>query len=125
MANDDQETYMKQMQQDIFAIKGMLIKVVNYMVEAESEIPEKMRRFIMYYHDVHDILALYHTQTGNEPPDYIKRELERCSDRYRHLLEDLYNDTGTFEQVRKEMTQREGNRYDYTHLLGRPLEEKK
>ena len=36
-------------------IKNMVAQVVNYIRDAESEIPEKMRRFMNYMHDVHDI----------------------------------------------------------------------
>lgn len=94
----------------------MLSKVITYMNEAESEVPEKMRRFMMYYHDVKDILDMHHS-LGTVPPAYLLREIERCDDRYRHLLEDLQTDTGAFERVRQEMSQRPGNRWDHSRLL--------
>jgi hypothetical protein len=43
--------------------------------------------------------------------------MERCDDRFRHLLEDVYKDGGIFEQVRQDMTQREGNRWQHEQLL--------
>ncbi len=91
--------------------------------EAEAEIPEKVRRFTMYFHDVHDMRDLYH-QAGIEPPDFILREIERCSDRFRHLLEELHTDGGTFEKVRREMSEKEGNRYDHSRLLFPPKDSK-
>ena len=101
---------------DIKEIRTMLTQVVNYMVEAESEIPEKMRRFIMYFHDVHDIVNMYE-ERGHQVPRYLMQEMERCDDRYKHILEDLKSDTGAFEKVRQEMTERGGNRWDHTRLL--------
>jgi hypothetical protein len=101
---------------DMRAILLEIREVTRYMKDAESEIPEKARRFIMYYHDVHDIVWLYH-ENGQEPPDYLRKELERCSDRYRHIVEDLFGEDGTFERVRQEMTKRGGNRYDHSRIL--------
>jgi len=86
------------------------------MVDAESEIPEKMRRFIMYMHDVHDIVNLYH-EGGQEAPQHVKREMERCDDRYRQLLQELHLDGGTFEKVRREMAKDPENRWEHTRFL--------
>ena len=116
-SNDELEAHMKNMARDIQSLKSMVVDVVNYMRDAESEVPEKMRRFIMYFHDVHDISNFYH-ELGLVPPKYIIVEIERCADRYRHLLDELYNDTGTFEKVRQDMSNREGNKYDWTKLIG-------
>jgi len=115
---DDIKAYLHNIARDMQAIRGMVTEVVNYMKEAESEVSEKMRRFIMYFHDVHDVMWTYH-ENGQEPPEHVRREVERCSDRYKHLIEDSYADEGTFERVRQEMSQREGNRYDWTKLLMR------
>ena len=98
------------------AILLELREVVRYIKEAESEVPEKMRRFIMYMHDVHDIKHLYE-EHGQPPPDYLIKEVERCADRYRHLLKEGNIDFGWIEKVRSEMTKESGNRYDHTHLL--------
>lgn len=121
-ALEEQNGYLKSLQRDIQALKSDFQKVVNYMHDAESEVPEKMRRFIMYFHDVHDLQNLYHEQ-GLEVPKYILREVERCADRYRHLVEDLEKPGETFEKVRREMGNREGNRYDHTAML--PKQENK
>jgi len=112
----ESEANIANMARDISQLRTMLTQVINYMNEAESEVPEKMRRFMMYYHDVKDILDMHH-QLGQEPPMYLKREIERCDDRYRHLLEDLNTDTGAFERVRQDMSKREGNRWEHERLL--------
>lgn len=110
------EAYLQRMARDIQDVKQELIRVTKYMTEAESEVPEKMRRFIMYFHDVHDLINFYH-ELGQEAPAWIKREAERCADRFRHLVEDLEQPGETFDKVRREMSNRPGNRYDHTKLL--------
>src|SRR6266850_5758772 len=97
-------------------IRTLVTSAVNALREAESEIPEKMRRFIMYMHDVHDIVNLYH-ENGHPPPQHVLREMERCDDRYRQLLNELHLDGGTFEKVRREMAKDPENRWDHTRLL--------
>jgi hypothetical protein len=114
--SDDVEAYLKNIARDMQSIKSMVAEVVTYMKDAESEIPEKMRRFIMYMHDVHDIKHLYE-EHGQVPPAHVMREMERCDDRYRQLLEDLNTDLGAFEKIRAEMSKRAGNRWDHSRLL--------
>lgn len=116
MSEEDDTGYLARLAKDMQAIRSMLTEVVNYIKDAESEVPEKMRRFMMYYHDVKDMVDMYHS-LGTTPPTYVLREIERCDDRYRHLLEDLQTDTGTFEKVRQEMSRRSGNRWDHSRLL--------
>jgi hypothetical protein len=62
--NDDQ---LKTLQQDIHMIKNMMAEVIIYMKGAEAEIPEKMRRFMNYFHDVRDIRFM-HEETGQPAP---------------------------------------------------------
>ena len=114
--------YLKQIARDMRELTLHVREVVKYMKEAESEVPEKMRRFLMYFHDIHDLRDLYH-QGGQEPPVYIRREIEKCDDRLRHLLEDAYADGGAFEKIRQEMSKRSGNKYDHTVLLASPTEQ--
>jgi hypothetical protein len=113
---EESDAHLANLARDMRAILLELREVVKYMKEAESEVPEKVRRFIMYYHDVHDIVNLHH-EGGLSPPKYLHREIERCHDRFRHILEDMYADQGTFERVRQDMTTKGGNRYDYSHQL--------
>ena len=113
--------YLQRIDQNMTQIRQMLAKVVNYMVEAETEVSEKMRRFIMYFHDLHDVAYLYESR-GHPIPEHVKKELERCDDRFRHLLDDAHTDGGTFEKVRREMAGRQGNRWDHTRQLAKPKE---
>jgi len=115
------EVYLERISKDMKIIRELMSKVVNYMVDAESEIPEKMRRFIMYMHDVHDIVNLYH-ENGQVAPRYVLEEMERCDDRYRQLLETMHTDGGTFEKVRREMASDPLNRWDHTRQLTKPKE---
>lgn len=96
-------------------------KVIFSIHEAESEVPEKMRRFIMYMHDVHDIVNLYH-ENGQVAPRHVLEEMERCDDRYRQLLETMHTDGGAFEKVRREMASDPLNRWDHTRQLSKPKE---
>src|SRR6267142_1937958 len=117
------EVYLKRIDTNMKLIREMMTTVVTYMRDAESEVPEKMRRFIMYMHDVHDIAHLYE-ERGLPVPPYVMRELERCDDRYRQLLVELHLDGGTFEKVRREMADDPENRWDHTRLLTKGKEVK-
>ena len=108
--------YLERCSRELTLIRQQMSKVISYIIDAESEIPEKMRRFIMYMHDVHDIVNLYH-EMGQEAPQHVRREMERCDDRYRQLLQELHLDGGTFEKVRREMAEDPENRWDHTRLL--------
>jgi hypothetical protein len=97
-------------------------KFVHAMVEeAESEIPEKMRRFMNYYHDVHDVRFMYEN-LGQPVPQHVNREIERCDDRYRQLLNKLHTDGQAFEKIRREMAADPENRWDHTRFLEKPKE---
>lgn len=92
------------------------------MGEAEKEIPEKMRRFMNYFHDVVHVKGEY-VSLGLQPPKEIDDEMERNHDRARQLLHDLHSDGGHFEQVRREMTQHPVTpRYDHNRQLTKPKE---
>jgi hypothetical protein len=116
MSDEDDQGYLARMARDLQGIRSMLNEVITYIKDAESEVPEKMRRFMMYYHDVHDMKNM-HEELGLPVPSHVLREIERCSDRWKHLLDELFTDNGAFEKVRQDMTQRGGNRYDHTRLL--------
>lgn len=108
----------KNMRQEFAVIRRLLTDVVNYARDAESEIPEKMRRFMNYMHDVHDIKFMYE-ETGHDVPDYVLKEMERLHDRYRQLLKELHLDGNAFEKVRRTMAEDPENRYDHTRLLSK------
>ena len=115
-AIEEMNAHLKNASGFLQAIKAMVGEVVVYMKNAESEVPEKMRRFIMYMHDVHDVMNMY-TEQGHPVPDYILREAERCDDRYRHLLKEGHTDGGWIEKVRRDMSKETGNRWDHSRLL--------
>jgi len=109
---------LERIARELKTIRELTSSAVFALREAESEIPEKMRRFIMYMHDVHDIVNLYH-ENGHPPPQHVLREMERCDDRSRQLLDTLHKDGGTFEKVRREMADDPLNRWDHTRLLAK------
>lgn len=101
---------------ELTTIRQQLGKVLFSIADAESEIPEKMRRFIMYMHDVHDVAYMYE-ERGVPVPRHVHAEMERCDDRYRQLLEELHLDGGAFEKVRSKMADDPENRYDHTRQI--------
>ena len=116
---DKPEVYLKQIAADIHIIRGLVSKAVNAIHDAESEVSEKMRRFVMYWHDLHDIINIYE-ERGNHPPLYLKKEMERCDDRFRQLLEEAHSDGNVFEQVRRNMAGDPNNRWDHSRAIGGP-----
>jgi hypothetical protein len=120
-ALDKQNMLLERIARDSKASRDLLTQFVNYNTQAESEIPEKIRRFVTYFHDIHDVKYMYE-ELGIVPPDYLIYEVKRCDDRFRHLLEDLHTDLGAFEKIRQEMSSRHGNRWDHTKSLPRSNE---
>lgn len=110
------EVYLERISKEIKHIREMLVDVVNYMRDAESEVPEKMRRFIMYMHDMHDVKNLY-DEHGLDCPAHVLREVERCDDRLRQLLSEMHTDGGAFEKVRRQMADDKENRWDHTRAI--------
>ena len=94
-------------------------KALFAMHEAEAEVPEKMRRFANYFHDIVHIKGEYVT-LGITPPKWIDQEMERCHDRFRQALIELHTDGGAFEKVRRDMAKDPNNRYDHTRQLAGP-----
>jgi hypothetical protein len=119
MADED---HLKVIARELVKIRELTSKAVNAIGTAETEVPEMMRRFTMYMVDIHTIVHLYE-ERGLSAPDYVLREMERCDDRLKHLLTDLHTDGGAFEKVRREMTERGGNRWDHTRQLFGPVKE--
>lgn len=107
---------------ELTTLRKQTTEMINYLRDAESEVSEKMRRFIMYMHDVHDVMNMY-TEMGQPVPQHIRREAERCDDRYRQLLDEAHTDGGTFEKVRREMAKDPNNRWDHTRQLAAPEKE--
>jgi hypothetical protein len=110
-------TYLKWIHQEMKTLRQLTSELVRFSRDAESEIPEYMRRFANYMHDLHDIAYMY-SEIGQEPPQWIKDEQQRCDDRLRQLLKKEHAE-GTFGKVRAEMAKDEdnGNRWDHTKAL--------
>jgi hypothetical protein len=121
MNEDDLKSELNRVARELGQIRAMLTTVVTYIRDAESEIPEKMRRFMNYLHDLHDIKYMYE-EIGLPVPPHHLREMERCDDRFRQLIEVQNAPGGTFEKVRREMASDPKNRYDHTKFLERPKE---
>lgn len=115
-AIEEQNGHLSRLARDMAAVRSDFMQVVNYIHEAESEVPERIRRFVTYYHDIHDVKYIYE-EGGLDVPKHILREIERCDDRMRHITEDAAAAGGAFEKVRREMTKREGNRWDHGAML--------
>lgn len=105
--------------QELTMIRKETLKIINYIADAESEVPEKYRRFVNAFHDIHDIRYMYHEE-GQSCPDYLDREIERMHDRYRQILKEENVEGGTFNKVRRSMASDPENRYDHTRLLSKP-----
>lgn len=118
---EDEEAVQLRIARELKTIRELLSKFVFANTEAESEIPEKMRRFAMYMHDIHDVAYIYE-EHGHPVPAHVMRELERCDDRFRQLLAELHVEGGTFAKVRAEMAADPENRWDHTRALMPPKE---
>lgn len=119
MTERDATAELADIRRELASIRQLVVQVVQYIREAESEIPEKYRRFVNAFHDVHDIRYMYHEE-GMACPDYLDREIERLHDRYRQILQAMNTDGGALEKVRREMAADPLNRYDHTRLLQKP-----
>ena len=75
-ANLSSDEALNQIAKDIHVIREKISAYVNAQHEAESEIPEKLRRFVTYWHALHDIINIYE-EKGQDAPSNIKREMER------------------------------------------------
>ena len=115
------EAHLERIGRELKTMREMLSKVIYYISEAEAEVPEKMRRFMNYMHDLHDIKYMYE-ELGHAVPPHHLREMERCDDRFRQLVGVQNEEGGTFEKVRREMAADPDNRWDHTRLLTKPKE---
>ena len=119
-ALQEQKVELNRIAREQTTTRELISKFVYAMVEnAEAEVPEFMRRFANYFHDIHDIRYMYEA-LGTPVPDHVNREVERCSDRYLQLLKErLHKDGGAFEKVRRDMAGYADNRYQHQHFLPR------
>jgi len=91
-------------------------ELIQFYRDAEAEVPESLRRFANYFHDIHDIKYMYE-EHGTIPPKHVTDEIERLDDRYRQILKSHNTDGGAIEKIRREMAGDQENRYDHTKQL--------
>ena len=89
--------------------------------DAEREIPEKLRRFMNYCHDVHAMKFMYE-EVGHQAPDWVMNELQRVDDRYRQIIGEMKSEGGPINKVIREMAKDPTNRWDHTKQLPKPTE---
>ena len=107
---------LKSIRRELVIIRQQNTEMVGFMRDAEAEVPESLRRFGNYFHDIHDIKYMYE-ELGQHPPQYILEEIMRLDDRYRQILEKHNTDGGAIEKVRREMAADPKNRWDHTKQL--------
>ena len=108
--------------QEIGMIRQGMNTVLTYIRDAETDVPEKYRRFVNAFHDVHDIKYMYE-EHGQPVPEYVLSEIRRMDDRYRQILKELNAEGGSFNKVRREMAADPENRWDHTRQLAAPKEQ--
>lgn len=101
---------------ELTQIRQQNTELLRYNRDAEKEVPESLRRFANYMHDVHDIKFMYE-EHGSKPPKHTLDELERLDDRYRQILKQHNTDGGALEKIRREMAADPENRYNHTKEL--------
>lgn len=102
--------------QDLKIMRVQMTELLKFHRDAETEVPESLRRFANYMHDVHDIKYMYE-EHGMRPPQHVLDEIERLDDRYRQILRTHNTDGGAIEKIRREMAGDKDNRYDHTKQL--------
>lgn len=117
----DTKVLLQRIARELTTIRTLVASAVNFARDAEREIPEYMRRFMNYAHDMHDIGYMYE-DLGHQKPEHVRQECERIDDRMRQLLDKLHTDGGAFEKVRREMAADPRNRWDHTRALMKPKE---
>ena len=110
------EVYLKRIADELKIIRQQNTELVKFMREAEAEVPESLRRFANYFHDMHDIKYMYE-EHGVVPPKHVLEEIERLDDRYRQILKGHNTDGGAIEKIRREMADDPENRYDHARQL--------
>lgn len=107
--------------QELQMIRRHTTTIIGYVRDAEADVPEKYRRFVNAFHDIHDIKYMYE-EHGQPVPEYILSEIRRMDDRYRQILRELNAEGGAFNIIRREMSKDPTNRYDHTRELPKPTE---
>ncbi len=101
---------------ELVTLRRQQTELLRFYRDAEAEVPESLRRFANYMHDVHDIKYMYE-EHGQRPPKHILDEIERLDDRYRQVLKSHNTDGGAIEKIRREMADDPDNRWDHAKQL--------
>jgi hypothetical protein len=115
-ARHSAEIYLQRISRDMRELLLLTREMVRFTREAETEIPERVRRFMNYMHDIHDIKYMYE-ELGHQVPQHHLREMERCDDRFRQIVEELHRPGEAFEKIRREMAEDPENKWDHTRQL--------
>ena len=118
------QTELAEIRRELSTIRSLLSEGIRYLRDAETEIPERIRRFSHHAHSIHDIKYMYE-EGGLPVPPYILQEIQRLDDRLRQLLAEENAEGGTINKVRKEMASDPMNRWDHTLQLPKPTHEVK
>lgn len=118
------EVHLGRIARELKTIRELATTAVTYLRDAESEIPEKYRRFVNAFHDVHHVGWVYE-EKGHPIPPHVLRELERLDDRYRQIISEMNAQGGAFDKVRREMASDPMNRWDHTRELPAPTHQVK
>lgn len=101
---------------ELTTLRKQNTELLGFMRDAETEVPESLRRFANYMHDVHDIKYMYE-ELGHPAPQHLRDELERLDDRYRQILKGHNTDGGAIEKIRRGMSGDDENNWDHTKQL--------
>lgn len=116
-------TELIEIRRELTTLRQLLSEGIRYLRDAETEIPERIRRFSHHMHSIHDIKYMYE-ELGVAPPAHLLRELERVDDRFRQLIAEENAEGGSFNKVRREMATDKENRFDHTRALPKPTHTK-
>lgn len=107
---------------ELITIRKQNTELLGFYRDAEKEVPESLRRFGNYFHDVHDIKYMYE-EHGQAVPPYIMSEMKRLDDRYRQILKAMNTEGGAIEKIRREMAADTQNKFQHTPRLAPPTKE--
>ena len=119
---EDTLTWIKNLHKELVTIRMLLGEGMLGLRDAESEVPEKLRRFMNYCHDIHAMKFMYE-EVGHAAPDWVMRELERVDDRYRQIMSEMKAEGGAINKVLRTMAEDPENRWDHTRQLPAPKKE--
>ena len=93
--NDDVVYELRRINAQLEALSTV---VINYIVRAEKEVPEYLRRLSMYYSDMVHAKYLWE-EAGHQFPDVLKAELDRTHHRLEECIDEERAQGGTFHKT--------------------------